>query len=208
MDDPAAFTPDWRAIERSLALKTTGSQPKGYTALHFLCDGSSKHFSNASHVAALLRYKAPIEARDANGNTPFLLAVGTGLTDVARILIQNECDMEATNARGMGAWQRAKRSSPDMARMLEEHGAVANFDSYSVRSGEELRSAASVSRGLRYIASTAWTEGSPYGRHGSASLFSRRHSAKGEEDYGKGKGKSQGKGHDQRQGKGEFQWGS
>ena len=67
------------------------------------CNGSDVSFSKAALVDELLLYRANIEATDPGGNTPLLLAAGTGLTDVVKRLIEHGANVHATNARGVGA---------------------------------------------------------------------------------------------------------
>ena len=74
--------------------QTTGSQPKGYTCLHFACDGSDRSFARREIAKALITKRADLEARDAKGNTPFLLASGAGVTDVVQLL--RECGADTT----------------------------------------------------------------------------------------------------------------
>ena len=70
----------------TLNLATTGSQPRGWTCLHFLCDGSDKSFERAWLVDYLLRHKAELEAKCSQGNTPLMLAAATGLDDHVGVL--------------------------------------------------------------------------------------------------------------------------
>ena len=102
---------------------TVGTQPAGYTCLHFACDGSDKGFKRKDIVEKLLEKKAELEARDAKGNTPLLTAAGTGVSDVMRLLVRQRADVNAVNDRGLGALQRAGNHSSDVARILKEAGA-------------------------------------------------------------------------------------
>ncbi len=99
-----------RAFEAALALinitgvdiinaKTTGSQPKGHSCLHLLCDGSDRQFLRHVLVQALLRKRAELEARTSKNNTPFLIASGTCVTEVTKVLMAAGADVSATNER-------------------------------------------------------------------------------------------------------------
>jgi len=94
---------------------TTGSQPRGYTCLHFACDGSDKGLGRADLCASLLAKKANIEARDGIGNTPFLLASGAGVTDIVECLMAAKCDVAAVNHKKTGALQKAAKSTGEVA---------------------------------------------------------------------------------------------
>ena len=58
---------------------TTRSQPEGFTCLHFASEGSDKVYERARLVRALVERQANVEARTTTGNTPLLLASGTGV---------------------------------------------------------------------------------------------------------------------------------
>ena len=103
---------------------TIGSQPKGYTCLHFACDGSDKGFKRKDIVEKLLENKAELEARDAKGNTPLLTAAGTGVSDLVKLLIDRRADVNAVNARGLGALQRAANHSSEVWGILRKAGAI------------------------------------------------------------------------------------
>ena len=101
---------------------TTGSQPSGYTCLHFACDGSDKKFARARLVEALLERGATVESRDDKGNTAFLLASGTGVTDVVQVLVHAKADVNVKNDRSLGCMQSAKRCSGSTADALAQAG--------------------------------------------------------------------------------------
>ena len=105
-------------------MATTGARPPGKTALLFACSGSDALFRSQSTVFALLTARADIEARDQNGNTPFLLAAACGITDVVKLLIENRADLHVTNDAGKGALQLARHCSSDVRGLLEHHGCV------------------------------------------------------------------------------------
>ena len=123
----------WRAMEAAKALvtitptvvlnsRTTGSQPSGYTCLHFASDGSDKSFARADFVRALVGRNASLENKTATGNTAFLLACGTGVTDIIQALVDSRADVNALNDRQVGGFQRAHNSSSSSRRALEGHG--------------------------------------------------------------------------------------
>ena len=103
-------------------MATTGARPPGKTALLFACSGSDVSYMSHRIVAALLTARADIEARDSNGNTPFLLAAASGITDVVELLINRRADLHVTNHAGKGALQLARKCSSDVRGLLEHHG--------------------------------------------------------------------------------------
>ena len=105
-------------MEKALSLRTTGSQPNGYTALHLACDGQSRNCDNLRLVEALLTRRANIECKDSSGNTPLLRAAGQGLGTVCELLIAMGADVTATDDRGAGAAQKAQ--TPLLKRKLVE----------------------------------------------------------------------------------------
>jgi hypothetical protein len=121
----------WRAGEATPGLtvlasadtinqQTTGSQPRGFSCLHFACDGSDKNFIRVGIVVGLLDKKADIEARDAKQNTPFLTASGTGVTDVVQLLVTCRADVTAVNDRGAGALNKSRKSSTNVFAALSQ----------------------------------------------------------------------------------------
>ena len=100
--------------------QTIGLHPSGYSALHIACDGSDKGLQRIGLVHALLVFRAEIDIRDNKGNTPFLLAAGSGITDTALALIHAGCDRNATNRNGQGALQKAKMCSGSLSQTLIE----------------------------------------------------------------------------------------
>ena len=105
-----------------LNAKTTGSPPSDYTCLHFACEGSDKTFGRADLVRALVEKKADLEERTAKGNTVFLLASGTGVTDIQRVLLHYGADANARNSRQLSAVQSAIGSSGSAKRLLQNRG--------------------------------------------------------------------------------------
>lgn len=109
---------------RILNSGTTGSQPRGYTCLHFACDGSDRSFCRADVVRMLVKRKADLEKRTHTGNTPFLLACSTGVTDIVNALVESGADVNAVNDRQVGGYQSAHQSSSTTREALEAHGVV------------------------------------------------------------------------------------
>ncbi|MCP4244833.1 MAG: ankyrin repeat domain-containing protein [bacterium] len=116
----------WRVVEgligmmdeAGLRAKTRGGRPQGWAALHLCCNGSDRDFRRAGLVASLLRARADVEQRDESGSTPLLRAVGTGVVDVARQLLEARAMVDVANARGVGVLQMAAQSSSTMRRCL------------------------------------------------------------------------------------------
>jgi ankyrin repeat protein len=128
--------------------QTTGSQPRGYSCLHFACDGSDKDFMHDVLVRALLRKSADLEAKDASDNTPFLTASGTGVADVVKVLINARADVTAKNKKRKGALQKAQGSSTDVATALSK-APVQTPQTFTTESGRT-RTGVSESRQTRY----------------------------------------------------------
>ena len=100
----------------------TGGRCSGRTALHLVCENSDVLFQRAWHAELLLRKKCDVDPRDAAGNTPFLLAAGTGLADVLKVLRKYGCDVHAVDGKGKGAWMKAQKSSSSVTKLLESFG--------------------------------------------------------------------------------------
>ena len=111
----------------SLFFKTTGSQPRGYTALHFACSASYRDFNNAEIVQLLLKRRSDMEAREKNGNTPLMLAISAGLVPTVKVLLQSRADVHATSARGLGVWefvpQKGGPQGQGLKQLLQQHHA-------------------------------------------------------------------------------------
>ena len=106
-----------------LNTKTSGSQPCGYSCLHFACDGSDRDFLRRDLAQKLIEAKAELESRDSKGNTPLLLASGTGVSDLVKLLIASNAHVGATNNNGCGALQKALGHSLHVANILRRAGA-------------------------------------------------------------------------------------
>ena len=131
-----------------LNTRTTGSQPRGNTCLHLACDGSDKTWSRADLVNLLVEHKASLEERTTTGNTAFLLASGTGVTDTIQALVDCRADVNAHNDRQLGGFQSANRSSGSARRLLQENGLARPKE--WVASGRQ-RTGVGESRQTRYM---------------------------------------------------------
>jgi ankyrin repeat protein len=151
----------WRAMEAALVLveqtpphvinaHTTGSQPSGYTCLHFACDGSDKKLARAGLVDSMLRRGASVDSRDDKGNTAFLLASATGVTDVVEVLVHAGADVNVKNDRGLGCMQSAKRCSGETTDWLLQAG-VAPYGAWVPSVRQRTGEGDSESRQMRYI---------------------------------------------------------
>ena len=91
---------------RQLRAKTRGGRPSGYSALHLASNGSDRTFERHYLVDLLLRRDADVNARDQQGRTPLHLAAGTGVVDVAKMLVHHCADIEAVDNFGKNLWTR------------------------------------------------------------------------------------------------------
>ena len=96
-----------------------------------------------------------MEARDANGNTPLLLAAGTGLTDVCTTLLDYGADKDVTNINDHGAYKIADGCSRTLAEILLARGCP---ETHSQKSGRT-RQGMSQSRLLRGSMTTSASSG-------------------------------------------------
>ena len=64
----------------------TGSKCTGFTCLHLCSDGSDMNYKRSQLARKLVLHGANLHARTAKGSTPLLLASGSGVTDVLRVL--------------------------------------------------------------------------------------------------------------------------
>ena len=71
----------------------------------------------------LVAHKANLEEKAGNGNTAYLLASGTGASDVMKTLVECRADIHAVkDMSGQGAWQKAALSSGSNKRELAKLG--------------------------------------------------------------------------------------
>ena len=82
--------------------------------MHMVCNGSDCQLMGAALVHELVAARADIEARSADGRTPFLFAAATGVVDVAAALSVCGADVLAESNDGRNAADRAKGSSTQM----------------------------------------------------------------------------------------------
>ena len=82
---------------------TKGTRPAGQTPLLLMCGASNADVTTANLVRQLCAAKADIEAKDRTGNTAFLKAAGTAMTDVCRTLKKLGCNINETNEFGQNA---------------------------------------------------------------------------------------------------------
>ena len=101
-----------------LRAKTWGGRPKGYSALHMAANGSDIMLERGNLVRLLIDSDADLEAEDEQGRTPFLLACGTGVVDVAEALSQAGCSIHAVSWDGRNAADRCRGSSGSMRKFL------------------------------------------------------------------------------------------
>ena len=118
--------------------------------MHLACDGGDKSFASDSIVYALLHERADIEAVDDKGNTPFLRAAGTGITDVVWVLVNARANIQATNLRGQGALEKAQQSSRSLAAGLKKLGVKSTVATESGRT----RHGVSQQRAARRVLAT------------------------------------------------------
>lgn len=98
-----------------LGAKTKGGRPKGWTAMHFLANGSDVEMRKAHLCVYLGNTGVDIDATDEAGRTPFLICCGSGAVDVAKALSQAlGCKTDAVSDDGRNAADRAMGSSGKM----------------------------------------------------------------------------------------------
>ena len=83
--------------------KTTGSQPRGFTALHFACDGSDLGFCRVHLVGSLLEHRAELESQT--------------LTQAQKVVELGEPNSSVMEMLGVG--------------MFDEKGAYLDWNSYA-----------------------------------------------------------------------------
>ena len=123
--------------------------------------------------------------KDERGNTPFLLATGTGVTSVVQVLIDAEADIHAQKERGVGALQRAQNSSRSMKAVLLAAGCE-----WTTGGRLRQRTTTTPARQSRYALSawdrnSRWYKGCPGRGKGKGK---RRENGKGKRKGEKGKG--------------------
>ena len=146
---------------RSLFDQTTGSQPNGFTALHFACSASNRDFNNHELVRLLIQRKSDLEAREKNGKTALLLAVSAGLLPTVRVLLKAGADIHAQSKKGQGVWEFVPdlngRQGQGLKELLEEFGAVYTHVSKTWKRKEPKHSSmARVMRSFAMREQTKW----------------------------------------------------
>ena len=91
--------------------KGMARMPGGYTCLHFAADSSDRSFERIDLCKLLLAKRADLDARSDGGNTPYLLAAGSGVTDIVDLLLAAGTQKNALNDNGASATSKSKESS-------------------------------------------------------------------------------------------------
>ena len=92
--------------------------PDGYTCLHLCCDASDKSFARVQLAALLIDKNAEVNVRAAHGNTPFLLACGSGITDVVTVLVSHGADIHAQSDKNANGNNKCQKNSSMMRKAL------------------------------------------------------------------------------------------
>ena len=82
--------------------------------LHALAPGSRRvgcGVQKSTIVSELIRSRANMEIRNEGGDTPLLKACGSGLTDVAKLLIEYRANIHETDDKRQGILQKARCST-------------------------------------------------------------------------------------------------
>ena len=97
-----------------LQAKTFGGRAVGYTALHFAASGSDCTHRSAHVCQVLIGKRLDVNARTPSGNTPLLLVAGTGVVDVAKVLVELRADISATANNGKNCMDKRLGTSGSM----------------------------------------------------------------------------------------------
>ena len=90
---------------------------KGYNALHMACTGSDRAMMREQVVERLIARGVDLDATNGDaGVTAWLLAAGTGVVDVAKLLAAKGCDIHAKCPLGRNAADRCFGSSSEMTK--------------------------------------------------------------------------------------------
>ena len=81
-------------------------------------------FGDQAAVLELIEFGKYVDTRDANGNTPLLVAVSRGYHGIAQLLLERGADPNASGDGGMTplAWAQ-KRNDTQAVALLQKHGA-------------------------------------------------------------------------------------
>ena len=90
-------------------------QLRGQTPLHIVSGGRDMEDGRHLVIAALVKAKADIEARDLNGRTPLLVAAGAAYWKGAETLYESGADMKATKPGGRNFADEAKDANRALA---------------------------------------------------------------------------------------------
>ena len=102
---------------RWLRATATRGRMKGYNALHMACTGSDRAMMREQVVERLIARGVDLDATNGDaGVTAWLLAAGTGVVNVAKLLAMNGCDIHAKCPHGRNAADRCCGSSSEMRR--------------------------------------------------------------------------------------------
>ncbi|MBS0396905.1 MAG: ankyrin repeat domain-containing protein, partial [Proteobacteria bacterium] len=101
------------------SVPATGAGPDRRTALHEAADGQQ-----AEAARLLIEHGAAVEAKDAAGDTPLLVAARRGAAPVVAVLLEARADADVTDARGgTPLMLAAAAQSPRSVQLLLERGA-------------------------------------------------------------------------------------
>ena len=143
--------------EKWLRAKTQKGQPSHRTALHMLSCNSDRALRKAE-LAFLLAGKAKeVDPVDDQGRTPLMHAVGTGLLDVAKALVEAGADPHKKSHDGRNIANRCPGSSGTVSKWVREELRVKAAD-VQVASRYRRSDAISLSRQCRYHAQAAMDE--------------------------------------------------
>ena len=146
------------------------------------CSGGDVSLHKSNLVKALLKRGADLEAQNAGGRAPVLLAASTGTPDVVELLISARANIHATNSRGVGALQMARQASGTTAKLLESAGCKLTFAQPC-----RTRTLTNTTRASRYAMYSA-DETSRWGYVCKGGSWPQWREDKGTGNKGKGKG--------------------
>ena len=102
--------------------KTTGKQPRSWSLLHFVADGSDVQYRRHELVGLLIYARADVDPTNDKLKTPFELACASGNVNTARELIFHGADTSYAPQGRAGPLQTALCSSSQMTNMLRSYG--------------------------------------------------------------------------------------
>lgn len=121
----STYVPSWLGVGllagSLLTLNAAPAEPPSLTAEYF----SVLRSGDAHGLRQALDHGAPVNARDAAGQTPLMLAAVYGDTACLRLLLERGAEVNATNAAGATALMRAAYDS-EKAGLLVARGAEVN----------------------------------------------------------------------------------